>query len=105
VYHEHPFALPPAVSVMPLSQDRILRWSYLRLDQSAYHGWLSMMTSSEGPPFFVLPRAPPTLNPPLTTVSTEYALDAFCADLMLYSATVIYTHAEAFLWQAFPKLF
>ena len=51
---------------MPLSQDRILRWSYLRLDQSAYHGWLSMMTSSDGPPFLVLPRAPPTLNPPLT---------------------------------------
>jgi len=39
------------VSVMPLSQERILRWSYLRLDQSAYHDWLSMMTSSEGPPF------------------------------------------------------
>jgi len=34
-----------------LSQERILRWSYLRLDQSAYHGWLSMMTSSERPPF------------------------------------------------------
>jgi len=26
-----------------------------------------MMTSSEGPPFLVLPRAPPTLNPPLIT--------------------------------------
>jgi len=52
VYHEHPFAFPPsAVSVMPLSQERILRWSYLRLDESAYHGWLSMMTSSEGPLF------------------------------------------------------
>ena len=50
---------------MPLSQERIFRWSYLRLDQSAYHGWLSMMTSSEGPPFLVLPRAPATLNPPL----------------------------------------
>ena len=34
VYHEHPFAFPPsAVSVMPLSQERILRGSYLRLDQ------------------------------------------------------------------------
>jgi len=65
VYHEHPFAFPPTVSVMRLSQERIPRWSYLRLDQSAYHGWLSMMTSSEGPPFLVLPRAPPTLNPPL----------------------------------------
>ena len=63
---DHPFAFhPSAVSVMPLSQERILRWSYLRLDQSAYHGWLSMMTSSEGLPFLVLPRAPPTLNPPL----------------------------------------
>jgi len=53
-----------------LSQERILRWSYLRLDQSAYHGWLSMMTSSEGPPCLVLPRAPPTLNPPLTICLT-----------------------------------
>ena len=68
MYHEYPFAFRPStVSVMPLSQERILRWSYLRLDQSAYHGWLSMMTSSEEPPFLVLPRAPPTLNPPLPT--------------------------------------
>jgi len=66
VYHEHPFAFPlSAVSVMPLSQERILQWSYLRRDQSAYRGWLSMMTSSEVPPFLVLPRPPPTLNPPL----------------------------------------
>jgi len=36
----------------------------LGLIKSAYHGWLSMMTSSEGP-FLVLPRAPRTLNPPL----------------------------------------
>jgi len=57
-----------------LSQERILRWSYLRLDQSAYHGWLSMMTSSEGPPFSVLPRAPPTLNLPqvVQNVSIEH---------------------------------
>jgi len=39
----------------------------LGLIKSAYHGWLSMMTSSEGPPFLVLPRPPPTLNPPLFT--------------------------------------
>jgi len=36
----------------------------LGLIKSAYHGWLSMMTSSEGP-ITVLPRAPQTLNPPL----------------------------------------
>jgi len=30
----------------------------LVLIKSDYHGWLSMMTSSEGP-FLVLPRAPP----------------------------------------------
>ena len=29
-----------------------------------YHGWLSMMTSSEGP-LFCLASGPPTLNPPL----------------------------------------
>jgi len=38
----------------------------LGLIKSAYHGWLSMMTSSKGP-FLVLPRAPPHLNPPLVT--------------------------------------
>ena len=36
----------------------------LGLIKSAYHGWLSMMTSSEGP-FFSLASGPPTLNPPL----------------------------------------
>jgi len=59
-----------------LSQERILRWSYLRLDQSAYHGWLSMMTSSEGP-FLVLPRASPTLNPPLS-VTLWFCLQCSC---------------------------
>jgi len=39
----------------------------LGLINSVYHGWLSMMTSSEGP-FLVLPRAPPTPNPPLANV-------------------------------------
>ena len=39
----------------------------LGLIKSAYHGWLSMMTLSEGP-FLVLPRAPPTSNPPLAAV-------------------------------------
>ena len=62
LYHEHSFAFSPAVSVMPLSQERTLRWSYLRLDQSAYHGWLSMMTSSEGP-LFSLASGPPNLKP------------------------------------------
>ena len=77
MYHEHSFAFPPsAVSVMPLSQERILRWSYLRLDQSAYHSWLSMMTSSEGPPFLVLSRAPPTLNPPLRRGVGVYSSEA-----------------------------
>ena len=38
----------------------------LGLTKSAYHGWLSMTTSSEGPRFQVLPRAPPILNPSLT---------------------------------------
>ena len=36
----------------------------LGLMKSAYHGWLSMMTSSEGP-LFSLVSGPPTLNPPL----------------------------------------
>jgi len=36
----------------------------LGLIKSAYHGWLSMMTSSEDP-FSVLPRAPTTSKPPL----------------------------------------
>jgi len=44
----------------------------LGLIKSAYHGWLSMMTSSEGPPFLVLPRAPLTLNPPLLLACIQY---------------------------------
>ena len=36
----------------------------LGLIKSAYHGWLSMMTSSEGP-LFSLTSPHPTLNPPL----------------------------------------
>jgi len=34
----------------------------LGLIKSAYHGWLSMMTSSKGP-FFSLASGPPNLNP------------------------------------------
>jgi len=36
----------------------------LGLIKSAYHDWLSMMTSSEGS-LFSLASPPPTLNPPL----------------------------------------
>jgi len=36
------------------------------LIKSAYHGWLSIMTSSEGP-LFSLSSGPPALNPPLVT--------------------------------------
>jgi len=64
------FAFSPAMSVMPKSQERILGWSILGLIKSAYHGWLQMMTSSEGL-FSVLPRAPPTLNPPLAVLSNS----------------------------------
>ena len=65
--HEHPFAFSPsAMLVMPWSQKRSLSFGgrILRLIKSAYHGWLSMMTSSEGP-LFSLASGPPTLNPPL----------------------------------------
>jgi len=58
--HEHPFACSPsAMLVMPWSQKRSLSFGgrILRFIKSAYHGWLSMMTSSEGP-LLVLPRAP-----------------------------------------------
>ena len=92
MYHEHPFGFPPAVSVMPLSQERILRWSYLRLDQSAYHGWLSMMTSSEGP-FLVLPRAPPTLKPPLLLgLGNLYSTAAYANFLTTFRAA--YNHGR-----------
>jgi len=57
-----------------LSQERILRWSYLRLDQSAYHSWLSMMTSSEGP-LFSLASGPPNLNPPLEGGKYNFTAD------------------------------
>jgi len=36
----------------------------LGMIKSAHHGWLSIMTSPEGP-FFGLASGPPTLNPPL----------------------------------------
>jgi len=73
LYHEHPFAFSPALSVMPYSQEHrpILRWPYLRLHQSAYRGWLSIMTSSEAP-LFSLASGPPTLNPPLiNSIATQ----------------------------------
>jgi len=38
----------------------------LGLIKSAYHGWLSMMTSSKGP-LFSLASGPPHLSPPLVT--------------------------------------
>ena len=50
---------------MLYSQERILGWPHLRLDQR-YHGWLNMMTSSEGP-LFSLASGPP--NPKPTTVT------------------------------------
>jgi len=37
------------------------------LIKSAYHGWMSMMTSLEGP-LFSLASGTPTLNPPLYTL-------------------------------------
>jgi len=33
MYHDHTAFSPSAMSVMPSSQERILGWSYLRLDQ------------------------------------------------------------------------
>jgi len=47
-------------------QEHILGWPYLRQIKSDYHGWLSMMTSPEGP-LFNLASCPPALNPPLLT--------------------------------------
>jgi len=42
----------------------------LGLIKSAYHGWLSMMTSSEGPPFYSC------LGTPKPKPTTEYIKDA-----------------------------
>jgi len=39
-------------------------------NQNDYHGWLSVMTSSEGP-LFSLASGPPTLNPPLLLSDTK----------------------------------
>jgi len=51
---------------MLYSQERILGWPYLRLDQR----FLSRLAEHDdvirGPPFLVMPRAPPTLNPQLS---------------------------------------
>jgi len=46
---------------MPKSQEHILGWPYLRQIKSDYHGWLSVMTSSEGLLFSL------TLGPKPTT--------------------------------------
>ena len=65
VYHEHRFAFPPsAVSVMPLSQERILWWSYLRLDQSVLR-LAEYDDVIRGAPLFSLASGPP--NPKPTT--------------------------------------
>jgi len=59
-------------------------WVYLRKIKSDYHGWLNMMTSSEGP-FLVLPRPS---NPKPTTAY----------DIKLYSA------ARTFVIACIPKV-
>jgi len=52
------------MSVMPKSQERwpVFGGRILGLIKSAYHGWLSMMTSSEGL-LFSLASGPPNLKP------------------------------------------
>jgi len=62
VYHEHLFAFSQSCFSL---RNVSFGSGILGLTKSGYHGWLSMMTSSEGPPFQVLPRAPPILNPSL----------------------------------------
>jgi len=47
-------------------RNKFLGGRILGLIKSSHHGWLSMMTSSEGP-FFSLASGPPTLNPPLSS--------------------------------------
>jgi len=50
------------LSVMPLSQERILGQPYLRLDQK-FLSWLAeYYYVIRGPPFLVLSRAPATVN-------------------------------------------
>ena len=51
-----------------------------------------MMTSSESPPCLVLPRAPPTLNPPLPVAYTVWK--CFNFHLMLI-ATLSYSNFES----------
>jgi len=79
----------------------------LGLIKNAYHGWLSMMTSSEGP-FSVLPRAPPTLNPPLLGTSHTifkfseiFPRSAISCSLVIrcgYQQWRIYAKWRPFLW-------
>ena len=65
VYHEHPlhFLLLLCQSCRSL-RNVSFGGDILGLIKSAYHGWLSMMTSSEGP-LCSLASSNPTLNPPL----------------------------------------
>jgi len=43
----------------------------LGLIKSSHHGWLSIMTSSKGLPFVVLPRAPPNPKPTIDTQAVQ----------------------------------
>jgi len=45
--------------------------------KSDYHGWLSMMTSSDGP-LCSLALAPPTLNSPLAITVPFYKISTLC---------------------------
>jgi len=59
VYHEHLFAFSPsAMSVMPKSQERILEWMHLRLDQKCLSRLAVYDEVIRGAPILVLPRAP-----------------------------------------------
>jgi len=61
----------------------------LDLFKKSYHGWLSMMTSSEAS-FSALPRALPTLNPPLhVRVTFGSTLKTIRSDHIVVKPTVL----------------
>jgi len=73
VYHEHPFAFSPASLSCRSLKNVSFGGCILGLINSVYHGWLSMMTSSEGT-LFSLASGPPNPKPITVHITFNHSM-------------------------------
>ena len=73
---------------------------FLGLIKNAYHGWLRMMTSSDGP-FFRLASCPHNLNPPLCAVMCQHMC---CGPRVQRKATIRWSKLEENFFNIWPDI-